>query len=266
MYKNDQSVGGDTDRLEIVCDILEQLLLSVLHMVEHFPKDVREYISRNNNYQKDVSELVGYSPEGRISYLADKIEVEEDDYYDDEEEYDDNGVHSCKVRRVVTSLIGHLARLDNFLVDEFIGLTKLYDRLLESSLEVREAAFDTFNRIVHCITVEENTKKLDIENMVLYPIRRTRTKFKELANEFIEHIVKKVDNLTAKSSVDQKSVLECSRLLLAVCKSFAGTISKDPDIIHILFPLLERELKKNKVHEVRANILEAFSSLFIKDF
>ena len=238
-YKNDKSVDGDTDRLEVVCDILEQLLMGVLHLVEHFPKDVREYITHNSSYQKDVSELVSYSPGGRISYLADKIEVEEeDDYYDEEEDYDDSGSHSCRVRRAVTSLIGHLARLDNFMVNEFIGLIKLYDRLLETSVEVKDAAFETFNRIVHCVTIEENTKKLDIENVVLYPIRRTRTKFKELANEFLEKIKKKLNELTSKSSVDQKSVLECSRLLLVVCKSFAGTIAKDAELVPILFPLL----------------------------
>lgn len=84
-YKNDKSVEADTDRLEVVCDILEQLLLGVLYLVENFPKDARDYITRNNSYQKDVSELVSYNPAGRITYLADKIEVEEEDeYYDDE--------------------------------------------------------------------------------------------------------------------------------------------------------------------------------------
>lgn len=230
---------GDTDRLELVCDILEQLLMSLLFMVEHFPKDVKEYITRNNDYQKDVSELVGYSPIGRISYLADRIETEDDDYYEEEDDDEENsGSYSWKVRSVVTSLIGHLARLDSFLVDEFVGLTKLYDRLMETKLEVREAAFEAFNRIVHCVTVEENTKKLDIENIVLYPIRRTRTKFKEIANEFLENLIKKLNELTSKNSVDQKSVLESSRLLLVVCKSFAGTIANDPDLVRILFPLL----------------------------
>lgn len=166
----------------------------------------------------------------------------------------------------MTSLIGRLCRLDNFLVDEFIGLIKLYDRLMETNIQVREAAFETFNRIVHCVTVEENTKKLDIENVILYPIRRTRTKFKEVANEFLEYLVKKLKELTAKNTIDQKSVIECSRLLLAVCKSFAGTISKDQELVPLLFPLLERELKRSDTtHDTRANILEAFSYLFMKE-
>lgn len=170
------------------------------------------------------------------------------------------------MRIVVTSLIGRLCRLDNFLVDEFIGLIKLYDRLMETNIQVREAAFETFNRIVHCVTVEENTKKLDIENVILYPIRRTRTKFKEVANEFLEYLVKKLKELTAKNTIDQKSVIECSRLLLAVCKSFAGTISKDQELVPLLFPLLERELKRSDTtHDTRANILEAFSYLFMKE-
>jgi hypothetical protein len=155
--------------------------------------------------------------------------------------------------------------LDNYLADEFIGITKLYNRLMETSLEVRDATFDTFNKLVNSMTVEENTKKMDIENIVLYPFRRARTKFKDSANEFLDHLIKKINELTSKNSVDAKSVLECSRLLVAVCKSFAATICEDKAVLAILLPLLERELKKNKVHEVRANILEAFSYLFIKE-
>ena len=79
---------------------------------------------------------------------------------------------------------------------------------------------------------------MDIENIVLYPIRRTRTKFKELTNGFLEHLIRKLNELTSKNSVDQKSVLESSRLLRTICKSFAGTISKDSLLVELLFPLL----------------------------
>jgi hypothetical protein len=141
------------------------------------------------------------------------------------------------------NLVGWLLKLDNYLAEEFISLTKLYNRLIETSPEVRDVAFDTFNKLVRSMTVEENTKKMDIENIELYPIRRARTKFKDSANEFLDHLVKKISELTSKTSIDPKSTLECSRLLVAVCKS----------------------LKNSKINEVRANILEGFSYLFIKE-
>jgi hypothetical protein len=220
----------------------------------------------NQNYVADISNLVSYSPGASIAYLQDKMEADDDYYDDDEEDFGDSN-ESYRVRRVATTLAGHMSKLDQSLGEEFIRLKGLYDRLLEAKSEVRESAFDAFETIVLNITVEESTKKLDIENIELYPLKRAKTKYKDVAGDFLDRLLKKLKELTSKNSIDQKSALESAKLLAIVCKSFASIIAESKkQLLPLVLGLLTKELQKYKsVPEIKAAILDAFSSLFIKE-
>jgi hypothetical protein len=86
-----------------------------------------------------------------------------------------------------------MGKLDQSLAGNSIYLTKLYDRLLESNAEVREAAFSGLETLVHCITVDDSsTHKTDIDNMELFPLKRARTTFKSSSLEFLERLLKKL--------------------------------------------------------------------------
>lgn len=108
---------------------------------------------------------------------------------------------------------------------------------------MREAAFQAFEAIVQNITVEESTKKTDIENIELYPLKRAKTKYKDVAEEFLERLLKKISELLSKNSVDQKSSIESARLLASVSKSFATAIGESKGkLLPLVFGILTKEL------------------------
>lgn len=263
-YKSDSNAETDVERLDLVCDILCHILQSILAVVESFPKEIQVQMINNSAYEKDIQELVSYSPGARISYLQNRVEAEDDDG-DDSDGDEPEGSESYRVRQAGTVLVGALGRLDPALSDSFIHNGRLYERLLESKPEVREAAFAAFEGLIHCITVEESTSKLDIENTELFPLKRARTKFKGSSHQLLERLVRTLSELTSKNVIDEKSTLECAKMLASICRSLAGTIAESPDVLNPVLALLERELKRtSRQPQAKTRILEAFGSLFIK--
>ncbi len=83
---------------------------------------------------------------------------------------------------------------------------------------------------MYTITVEENTKKIDIENIEMFIIKRARTNYKEVALDLVERLVKKLNEVTSKNSIDPKTTGEVAKLLSSICYSFASSISDNPKI------------------------------------